>query len=699
NELYFSYDSVVGGTRPKLGDIVNVLASKQISIGGFNVIKVSVLSSEWDDAHQQAHYEASDRISSCETVVGMVTSFHGCNGFINENILFTINDLEADFVPSRGDFVTAEVVNNELNQKQAQNIKPLRKCEKEGTKDKNGITVSAKTNFGNVDIGDMKKITIWLRNQGSTAQSFQRCHLTAKNSQFEIDSVMLLKEHSVMKEQESEDIKGRVVNLHPGMSVGNEEQLLVLTFNEFRIGRYLRANVVHPYQSLVDSGMEYSRQNRYGYSQYKNSKSANRNLIPGEKPNNLNKSVKHFMKSEFEKWYADQISEELQKGDDVEKVHVELSLTVIKSLGAKWIVKAFNYIRGKKDITKVEFSMFGKILYLPNRLPQYNVPEALRDCILEYKDKLEENFPELTQELDINNYVKRFHTLLYLEEIQMDIDIREFDLNRVLLRPVGEFLALKVPGLAEGRPSVLIGDKVIAPIRRCHQAAEFALNLGENVLFPRTLLPKLSRIIDWKQEVEPDIQPVAGLNKKSKSFQSLQFFNCNLNKRQKSAVHRIMQGQSRPLPYILFGPPGTGKTITLVETMLQILIKIPSSRILACAPSNSAADLIAERLHLSGLIRTSDMVRLNALQRDTENLSGNVTPYCSVGEDLILISHYRIIVCTCVTAGLLYSQGIKADHFSHIFIDELGPVLTSRYAKKYGLGTLLPREINYDATL
>ncbi|KAJ8315143.1 hypothetical protein KUTeg_007293, partial [Tegillarca granosa] len=52
-----------------------------------------------------------------------------------------------------------------------------------------------------------------------------------------------------------------------------------------------------------------------------------------------------------QKAIADQISEDLQKGDNVEKVHMELSLTVMKSLGAKCIVKAYHYIRGKKDIT------------------------------------------------------------------------------------------------------------------------------------------------------------------------------------------------------------------------------------------------------------------------------------------------------------------------------------------------------------
>jgi hypothetical protein len=54
-------------------------------------------------------------------------------------------------------------------------------------------------------------------------------------------------------------------------------------------------------------------------------------------------------------------------------------------------------------------------------------------------------------------------------------------------------------------------------------------------------------------------------------------------------------------PYLLHGPPGTGKTITVIETVLQLIRQSGSTRVLLVAPSNSAADVLCSRLGTFGL--------------------------------------------------------------------------------------------------
>ena len=36
------------------------------------------------------------------------------------------------------------------------------------------------------------------------------------------------------------------------------------------------------------------------------------------------------------------------------------------------------------------------------------------------------------------------------------------------------------------------------------------------------------------------------------------------------AIQNIVMGTHHPAPYIIFGPPGTGKTITVVNSIVQV---------------------------------------------------------------------------------------------------------------------------------
>lgn len=53
---------------------------------------------------------------------------------------------------------------------------------------------------------------------------------------------------------------------------------------------------------------------------------------------------------------------------------------------------------------------------------------------------------------------------------------------------------------------------------------------------------------------------------------SPRMFNKDLenNPEQKAAVQHILSGTSKPAPYLIFGPPGTGKTVTVVEAIKQV---------------------------------------------------------------------------------------------------------------------------------
>lgn len=166
--------------------------------------------------------------------------------------------------------------------------------------------------------------------------------------------------------------------------------------------------------------------------------------------------------------------------------------------------------------------------------------------------------------------------------------------------------------------------------------------------------------------------------------------------------------------------PGTGKTVTIVEAIRQVLRKHPHFRILACAPSNSAADLIAQRLRV---LTREQLFRFYAPSRPKAAVPADLLPYTRLDQEhnfvappLEELKQFRVVVCTCASASFASSIGMPRGHFSHIFVDEaaqasepevmiaiktmaddwtnvvlsgdpkqLGPVIVSPIARRFGL--------------
>ncbi|XP_042367148.1 putative helicase mov-10-B.1 [Plectropomus leopardus] len=328
------------------------------------------------------------------------------------------------------------------------------------------------------------------------------------------------------------------------------------------------------------------------------------------------------------------------------------------------------------------------------------------------KQKLASVKGVLNSPLKMKTYAHRFHLLLHLEEIQMEVDIRKYDLhNQTMTQDQSnkKLLKLRVPGVAENRPSVLRGDilrvsksaDTVQPIvvytGYVHRVELESVKLGFSKRLLQIFLSNMKFEVEFtinryslklqhravelavKHQLEEVLFP-SGAAVANLPMPKLRMFNRQLenNPEQHAAVQRIVAGSSKPAPHLVFGPPGTGKTITLVEAMHQVSRADPSAHMLACAPSNSASDLLCERLmeHMD----PHRIYRVYASSRDPRTVPKNLLKYCNwdqqqdsfVFPEKTTLMKYTIIVTTMVTAGRLVSGGIPAGHFTHVFMDEAG---------------------------
>ena len=344
---------------------------------------------------------------------------------------------------------------------------------------------------------------------------------------------------------------------------------------------------------------------------------------------------------------------------------------------------------------------------------------------------------------EFNLFCEKFRLALFAEELELINEMYKYDLFYVLFLPSFSqekgFFCFKVPGVAEQKPNLQLGDLIYVWILgkkgkeieknfsiQCECYITYIIQDQVTINFPlqqvlyyfglnsaKELLKQvdfhirftlnnykfkcfqnaLVAINSFSSIYKPLLFPSSSSSFLSPSSQDskIKLYNPVLNSEQKLAVQDIINQSITPSSsnnnnniYIIHGPPGTGKTITVVESILQTLIYHKGKcRILVCAPSGYSADVLTNKLsEYKEMISPKNLLRLNSFQRHISILP-HLSPFCLKDEttglyripSLIEIVQYSIIICTCLSSQVLVDLKISKGYFSSIFVDEAGQAL------------------------
>ncbi|XP_018362721.1 PREDICTED: probable RNA helicase armi [Trachymyrmex cornetzi] len=733
---------------------------------------------------------------------GVISKYNPENkvGVINKDIIFYKHLCGMGYVPCVGDKVVTESIESDQGQYKWRSLavtpliqapkKPIKLTtnnippsilDTELLKNKYGIVIDDKLKF-NLGIEEEGTLEVLIQNNASYAHLLQSGSFVPQKtpSQLSLESPVYTSINTVINPSESVTYTFKC----KPQFIGTSEEQFIFNFKDFKIARVFHINI-------------------------------NTKNISQVSPK-LNSASIQQKKEKF----------------DLPDLNELIETTCIPGVRPS---KPPAFIKIRNGVFKIPRYIWNAVYdIMQNKLSQTEREIAIGDRI-----------PCLQKELSFETYKDRFHALLFLEEIGLTLYLQRYNMKSAILRRCGDYLMLKVPGLAEKRPSLMVGDKVLvsfqwnsskenlkyegfihkiksmeiflkfnqkfhheysgedcqvsfmmsnASMQRCHNAINLALNrLGPDILFPTRVVQKepqfyleeyeneetsidvrlrhnesissnnsnssITSVSDTSnntvkifprmsvadrlssvKSVESSLfektmsstrikmnpnfemnlanandgeinianatisrtpnESITQTNDELKPYiiqikkRKLNWFNKKLNYYQKEAVKNIILGLARPLPYIIFGPPGTGKTVTICETILQILTVIPESRLLIATPSNSSANLIAERLLDSNILKPGDMVRLIAYHCLNSNIiPEELLPYCATAElaeegtddrfyhhkngikmncTMSVLGRHRITIGTCNMLGILHNMGFPRGHFSHILVDEAG---------------------------
>lgn len=287
--------------------------------------------------------------------------------------------------------------------------------------------------------------------------------------------------------------------------------------------------------------------------------------------------------------------------------------------------------------------------------PEPNIRKALSGAEPYLTDYLE-MFKSARQNLSEANYGRFFRCLLMMEEVQSSINILQYDMENVDLEPTKSKASFRihVPGLSESRPSVLRGDTIeimlegssskvfegkveIVEAEHCvvrfddkiqklilkgtkanvrFKLSRSAIELMHGAIKGAMLRPSYASYLLPRFEDDSAV-PL------DQTASELKMLNRHLNDEQTLAVKSALgMSSSTKAPYILFGPPGTGKTTTVVEIAAQMYRA--GERVLIMAPSNAACDLFLSRVIKDGGVAKRDAFRVYNFTRMPEQVPSSL---------------------------------------------------------------------------
>ncbi|UIR54484.1 AAA domain-containing protein [Sphingobacterium sp. SRCM116780] len=130
--------------------------------------------------------------------------------------------------------------------------------------------------------------------------------------------------------------------------------------------------------------------------------------------------------------------------------------------------------------------------------------------------------------------------------------------------------------------------------------------LGVDLLFDENSYKEMNQALMNAKEFLLDpykgrfIREIIGEENIDDHQKQVEYHHTGLNDSQNKAIQHVL---SSPTISIVHGPPGTGKTTTLIKAV-EALLKKENKQMLIVAPSNTAVDVLTERLDAVGILVT-----------------------------------------------------------------------------------------------